>query len=713
MFWRRCDDAGALDRLRRNRADGVFRGGWWQSHVNTNTYLDLPVRSTAAMKFDRRKGDLCSSSKRVTARMLLSFLALAATAAAQLPPIQAPAIQLLGEDSVNDFTLRHIVHRGTYRNPNLHKRFDVHPGTSLSVKSDDDEVPRIASIPSFSLHGNAIQIQRLRDRRPETVDGYLSHARYFGQAATLDHSAWTLDTVEAPVITDKETIINLAYIAADAYVPVIGEGEWTNVTQGFNESQDFGWQGDGLRGHIFADKDNETIIVSLKGTSPAVFDGDGTTTRDKLNDNLFFSCCCAQGGQYFWRQVCDCYSSTYSCNQTCLVRALKNENRYYRSAVDLYTNITDLYPHSNVWVVGHSLGGAVSSLLGMTFGLPVVTFEAPGEALAAKRLGLPSPPGSDPDRPQDRQYVGSVHVGHTADPVFMGSCNGATATCTLGGYAMETQCHAGLQCVYDTVGDFGWRVGIGNHKIHVVIDSVLKKYEKVPEAVPDNECYDCFNWKYFESNGSDSTTSSSTTSHSTRTRTTTCKTPGWWGCLDESSTDTKTTSTTSSSTSTTSTITTTTCKTPGWFGCKDPTTTTVGTAVPSSFVSVPRTTAWTTTSGSASPTCQYPGWFGRCHDSSSSSRPLQSTSTSDLGRCETPGLFFGCKDKYRHSETHSITAAPSMTSAAPTGTSSAASKEPKQKCKHRAFFGLICLDSAEQLNDGSWNPAEEEWNSEL
>lgn len=42
-------------------------------------------------------------------------------------------------------------------------------------------------------------------------------------------------------------------------------------------------------------------------------------------------------------------------------------------------------------MIGHSLGGALSSLVGVTFGVPVVTFEAPGEKLAASRLHLPSP----------------------------------------------------------------------------------------------------------------------------------------------------------------------------------------------------------------------------------------------------------------------------------------------------------------------------------
>lgn len=41
--------------------------------------------------------------------------------------------------------------------------------------------------------------------------------------------------------------------------------------------------------------------------------------------------------------------------------------------------------------LGHSLGGGLASLIGVTFGAPTVAFEAPAEKLAATRLHLPSP----------------------------------------------------------------------------------------------------------------------------------------------------------------------------------------------------------------------------------------------------------------------------------------------------------------------------------
>ena len=344
------------------------------------------------------------SAGRVIVRLLLSFLALpsptaalwskSGTSAANQVPLNplgsSSNLHLLDSFAPeHDFELRHIFHHGTYAHPYLHRRLDIKATHPTLVKTEDEQ--NVRRNHPLRARTKASLIQRMSDRRMSSIESLMQEARLTGAASTLSFSAWTMDELYGPNITDKETVLNLARMAADAYILLPGteDWEWQNISTGFNYSNSFGWESDGLRGHIFADKTNSTIVIALKGTSLAVYTGDGTSTNDKENDNLLFSCCCGQGGQYTWRSVCDCYSSTYTCNNTCLVQASKQENRYYRAALNLYGNVTELYPQSDVWVTGHSLGGSVGSLLGMTFGLPVVTFEAPPEALAFRRLRIP------------------------------------------------------------------------------------------------------------------------------------------------------------------------------------------------------------------------------------------------------------------------------------------------------------------------------------
>ncbi|RMZ32812.1 hypothetical protein D0859_03044 [Hortaea werneckii] len=521
-----------------------------------------------------------------------------------------------------DFSLRHIYHHGSHEYPYLHRYLDVPSNAQLRVSYDYGESFEDAP-EHLKARASTMNIERLAKRSPADIDHILSHADIHGEAATLPSSAWTIDEIPVPNTTDRNTVLTFGKMASNAYVQDHADSDWKDVKGGFNYTDDFGWEADGLRGHIFADQTNRTIVIGLKGTSGPIFDDPDTVGNDRLNDNLFGSCCCGQGGHWGWKQVCDCMTSTYTCNNTCLVKSLRERSHYYHAVRDLYHNVTERYPEADaVWLSGHSLGGVVSALLGLTYGLPVLTFEAFPDALAASRLGLPTPPGYRIGSHQSRSDVAIHHFGHTADPIFMGTCNAASSFCTIAGYAFQGVCHTGRTCTYDTVGDLGWRVGIGTHKIGNVIKDVLEKYDTVPSCEEDIECQDCFNWKFYESNSSDPITSTSTSSSSSSaTRTETCKTPGWWGCLDE-------TTTSKSSTTSTSTSSTSTCKTPGWFGCKDPTTTTssssTATSTPSA-VPAPSITTTSTTPTSTS-TCKTPGWFGGCYDETSTSAAPSSTS---------------------------------------------------------------------------------------
>jgi len=514
----------------------------------------------------------------------------------------APAT-VLDRPPGNDFTLRHLFHHGAGQ-----------PGPRalrLDVTSD-----RIAVTDAGSQLG-PIPIKIA----PVTVDR--PSIRPYNAQIPMS-TTWIAESIPGPDVEDKETVINFANMSEDAYKTGRDDPGWMDVDEQYNTSIPFGWDDSGIRGHVFGDASNSTIILAVKGTTVTMFEGNGTSGNDKENDNLFGSCCCGQGGTYLWRRVCDCQTGTYTCDDQCVRNEMRKPNRYYQATVELYEEVIKLYPEANIITTGHSLGGVLASLIGLQHGVPAITFEAYPQALAAKRLGLPAAGDVAPLR----KNTGGFHFGHTADPVYMGTCNGASSFCSIGGYAFETLCHTGKRCAYDVVKDWGWRQSTSSHSLRYAIQNVYQKYDDAAKCVDEDVgCIDCILWKYENGTHTKPITTSTTTSTTlSRTRTETCKTPGWWGCRDESTTMTITT--------TTSSLSSTTCHTPGWFGCKDGTTTTTSMTAPN----ITTTTTSSPSSTTSSTTCYTPGWFG-CKDTTTTTTsmtvPTATTCTSRwwLGGC--------------------------------------------------------------------------------
>lgn len=161
--------------------------------------------------------------------------------------------------------MRHIYHHGTYLHPDLHLKMDMQPDTPPLIHSDDGSKEPAGELIARSRITN---IQRLKDRRPSTVEPMLAAARALGYPPASPPSAWVVDSVQGPNIRDKETVVNLAEIAANSYTTSENSTDWKDITGGFNRTGDFGWEGDGLRGHIFASETNSTIIIGIKGTTP-------------------------------------------------------------------------------------------------------------------------------------------------------------------------------------------------------------------------------------------------------------------------------------------------------------------------------------------------------------------------------------------------------------------------------------------------------------
>jgi lipase ATG15 len=325
-----------------------------------------------------------------------------------------------------------------------------------------------------------------------------------------------------PDITNKSTVLNLAYAASNAYTQQPSASGWLDLDS-LKANISFGWSSNGLRGHVFVDDLSELVVISYKGTSPNLFGiGGPSSERDKFNDNAMFSCCCAKVDAT-WKPICDCHRNQTqpgTCSLSCLRQTIDFADSYYNVARKVYNEVRVLYPRSQVWFVGHSLGGALSSLMALTTGHPAIAFQAPGDKLYAERMGFDLNPSklqfqwqttsdqieNDPEKDREEgtwtlAHLPIFHIGNNVDPIFTGKCTGPWSACYYSGYAMETKCHLGHRCVYEL--DIP-KPDIRFHRIRDVIDSVLTPIEGVPPCKPvhyaDDErsygCKDCSQWTF-------------------------------------------------------------------------------------------------------------------------------------------------------------------------------------------------------------------------
>jgi lipase ATG15 len=159
-----------------------------------------------------------------------------------------------------------LLHNASPAHPLIASRQDL---LSLSAEEQEEHLldtprPDLIAQP-LSIRTKPTIIRRPRIKPPSIISWALSAQRarnprsYHNINSTDtwtaphydDHDGWEDVEVEAPDVTDRQTLIAMAKMASNAYTTPDVDGEWWPLGN-WNQTIPFGWEkdADGLRGHV-------------------------------------------------------------------------------------------------------------------------------------------------------------------------------------------------------------------------------------------------------------------------------------------------------------------------------------------------------------------------------------------------------------------------------------------------------------------------------
>jgi lipase ATG15 len=288
-----------------------------------------------------------------------------------------------------------------------------------------------------------------------------------------------------------DNVYNLARMSYNAYLEQ-DSVDWFDTV--LNKTIDVSLSHNSVHAYLFSNDANTVHVVAFKGTSiywsTKSTQKNSTVYNDKFNDNLYFSCCYYKESNFNRDLFKDCSgkSDAKTCSRKCYQKSLSYELNYFNIAKKIMDNVFAVIDKSSrVTLTGHSLGGTLSTIMGIVYDKPVVTFESPGEKHYIDTVGL---------KYSDATANNIYHFGHNADIIFTGKCNGVLSWCSIGGYTLNTKCHIGNVCEYDTKTQLGMRESIFTHKLKYVIDNVITKWNNTLPSCKLTSCTDCETWDF-------------------------------------------------------------------------------------------------------------------------------------------------------------------------------------------------------------------------
>lgn len=302
------------------------------------------------------------------------------------------------------------------------------------------------------------------------------------------------------------TVLELATMSRNVYYN-LNSSDWLNGT--YTNVWDVSVSNDTVRAYLFTGSDIGNV-VAFKGTStywttvqirdPSLcyrknaFVDDvsvmSTVQNDKYNDNLYYTCCFYKQSTLFGCndtsvRLNDTYTdhSKKTCNTSCYARSKGDPLNYMNVITDVIRNVYDIIdPNEQLMFTGHSLGGTLASLAAVIYNMTAVSFESPGDRHYAEIIGL--------DTHRGRVY----QFGHNGDPLFRGHCG---QLCNLLGYHVNTKCHIGTTCLYDSQSKLGLSESILNHRIDYIVRDIIPEWKTdFPICTQDDQCEDCTSWTF-------------------------------------------------------------------------------------------------------------------------------------------------------------------------------------------------------------------------